>query len=239
MKCTSRDQIEYMVELQQKETAAAKIATELKRLPVQLAAIDAGLAEFEKSVSSHKQIVDALKKTYRELEAEMQSNQARIKKRQEQLDAVKTNKEYQAILKDIGEIKKINSRMEDKAIECMDQVETAETIVREKEEACVLARETADRQKQELTAAADEREKELAELNSAQAGIRLNIEPDMLSQYELIKSQVDRGVVIAEAKNAVCMGCHMNIPPQMYNELHRENEIRICPHCHRMLYVVC
>ncbi len=238
MKCTSRDQIEYMIELQQEETAAAKIRVQLEQLPKQIEALENTLAEFEQSVSSHKTIVEDLKKNYRGLEAEMQTNLGRIKKRQEQLDAVKTNKEYQALLKDIEEIKKINSRMEDKAIECMDQIEAAERIVGEKEEAQAAAREDIQRQQEGLAAEAGERKKELAELDLKQQAIRQRIDPDLMEQYEFIKSQVG-GRVIAQAKNSVCLGCHMNIPPQMYNELHRENEIRICPHCHRMLYVLC
>lgn len=238
MKCTSRDQIDYLIELQQKEEAAAALESQLKQLPRQLQILDERLSEYEQAVSSHRKIVEDLKKTYRELDAEMQVNQGRIKKRREQLDAVKTNKEYQALLKDIEEIKKVNSRTEDKAIECMDQMETAEDIVRKKEKDFALAREAADREKQDLSARADEQQEELTELISGKDSIRLKIVPELLEQYDFIKSQVGGTTVIAEARDAVCLGCHMNIPPQMYNELHRENEIRICPHCHRMLYVV-
>jgi predicted nucleic acid-binding Zn-ribbon protein len=28
----------------------------------------------------------------------------------------------------------------------------------------------------------------------------------------------------------------MNIPPQMYNELHRFDSLKNCPHCQRIIY---
>jgi hypothetical protein len=36
--------------------------------------------------------------------------------------------------------------------------------------------------------------------------------------------------------DAVCQGCHMNIPPQMYNELQRGDNLTKCPMCQRLIY---
>jgi predicted nucleic acid-binding Zn-ribbon protein len=46
------------------------------------------------------------------------------------------------------------------------------------------------------------------------------------------------GIGLVQVENAVCKGCYLNIPPQLYNELHRGNELRMCPHCHRLIYVL-
>ncbi|HFB84009.1 MAG TPA: hypothetical protein ENJ72_04385, partial [Thermodesulfatator sp.] len=36
--------------------------------------------------------------------------------------------------------------------------------------------------------------------------------------------------------DAICEGCHMNIPPQLYNELMRDNRLMECPLCQRIIY---
>ena len=53
-------------------------------------------------------------------------------------------------------------------------------------------------------------------------------------EYQLIK-QGD-GIAIVDVKNAVCQGCNMNIPPQMYNELQRDISLKYCPSCERIIF---
>jgi hypothetical protein len=53
-----------------------------------------------------KWLLMILKKSYRELESESKVNREMIVKSNEKLRAVKTNKEYQSILKEIEEIRK-------------------------------------------------------------------------------------------------------------------------------------
>jgi hypothetical protein len=43
-------------------------------------------------------------------------------------------------------------------------------------------------------------------------------------------------MAVAPVQQAICMGCHMNIPAQLFNELQRFDELRFCPHCHRIIY---
>jgi uncharacterized protein len=45
------------------------------------------------------------------------------------------------------------------------------------------------------------------------------------------------GVAIVEARNGTCLGCNMQLPPQMFNSLFRTQEIQSCPHCNRLLFV--
>jgi len=44
------------------------------------------------------------------------------------------------------------------------------------------------------------------------------------------------GIAIVAVSRGICSGCHMNIPPQLYNELQRSEQILCCPNCNRILY---
>lgn len=233
----AREQIELLIELQDKESVVAKMQRELDLLPEKIAEIESGLKEFEEAINAQKESLAELKKLYRTYDAEIQTNQGRIKKREEQLRSVKTNKEYQAILKEISEIKKTSSKLEDETIVCLDKIDAAENEIREKEDSHRAEEQEVSRQRSVLEADAEAERRSLDEVLSQRDEICAKIDPDLIRQYEMIKSQA-RGIAIVQVKNAVCLGCHMNIPPQMYNELHRENEMRTCPHCHRMLYVI-
>ena len=135
MDIITRDQIELLIELQQKESVVAKVKHELDQLPAKIAEIESGLKEFEEAINIQKENLAELKKVYRSYDAEIQTNQERVKKREEQLRSVKTNKEYQAILKEISDIKKASSRIEDETIACLDKMDASEKEIQEKEEA--------------------------------------------------------------------------------------------------------
>lgn len=233
----TRDQIELLIELQEKEADAARAQSGLDELPVKIEQIVSGLKEFEDAINSKKESLVELKKVYRSYDVEIQANSARIAKREEQLRSVTTNKEYQAILKEIEEIKKTDSRIEDDTLACLEKIDTAETEVREKEEEFLAEEIEVNQQKAVFESDADSERRSLDELLVKRDEVAAKVDPELIKQYEFIKSYA-RDVAIVQVKDSICMGCNMNIPPQMYNELHRENELRTCPHCHRMLYVI-
>lgn len=237
MKKITRDQIELLIELQEQEAAVAKIQSEIDGLPVKIEQIVSGLKEFEEKILIKKESLSELKKLYRSYDAEIQANQARVKKREEQLRLVTTNKEYQAILKEIDEIKKNSSRIEDETIECLDKIDSAENDVKEKEAEYLTEETEINQQKSVFEVDADSGRRSLGKLLAQRDEILTKIEPELIKQYEFVNSFA-RGIAIVQVKDCICMGCNMNIPPQMYNELHRENELKTCPHCHRMLYVI-
>ena len=50
--------------------------------------------------------------------------------------------------------------------------------------------------------------------------LKKNIPADILRKYEQIKNAA-RGVAVVSVWKEVCDGCHMSIPPQLYNELQK------------------
>ncbi len=57
------------------------------------------------------------------------------------------------------------------------------------------------------------------------------------AMFNRVKSQQpDERAIVQGVTDAVCQGCHMNIPPQMYNELQREDSLKMCPSCERIIY---
>ena len=44
------------------------------------------------------------------------------------------------------------------------------------------------------------------------------------------------GTAVVEVRNGTCQGCHMNLPPQLFNELQRTRDVRLCPNCNRILF---
>jgi predicted nucleic acid-binding Zn-ribbon protein len=55
-------------------------------------------------------------------------------------------------------------------------------------------------------------------------------------RYESIRSR--RPVAIAKTHDGTCLGCHMSLPPMMFQKMLQQGEFEQCPSCRRILYYV-
>ena len=195
----------------------------------------AGEYEGEDLNDARAKVIEDLKKSYRELESESKINAEMIVKSNEKLRAVKTNKEYQSTLKEIEEIRKKNSSVEDRMLEQLEKIESAEAVVKQKETELSDFIQSCNEKKETLAAKAQRERQALETLNEKKRQISVKADPKMIVVLDDVKKKV-RGMPVVPAQQAICMGCHMNIPAQLFNELQRFDQLRFCPHCHRIIY---
>jgi len=234
-KMTIKEQIEILVRLQEVENEAASMRTILSLESEKLEAFDAELAAFEQDKSSEETDLEELKRTYRSHEADLQSNASRIESSQSKLRAVKNNKEYQSLLKEIEDLKSKNSRIEDEMIAFLDRIETSEQRVSLRREEHLRLQAKIAEAKAAIKSESDQSREKLTRLEGSRQDISAALTPKLRDQFNRSKN-LARGVAIVAVKNGVCLGCNMNIPPQMYNELQRFDSLKICPHCERIIY---
>ena len=153
----------------------------------------------------------------------------------EKLESVKNNKEYQSTLKEMDDIKIKNSQIEDKMIECLNSIDEAENkFVSTKTEYSRLS-EKNKIEKEEIYEQIEQGKAKLEELHKDWETVSQSADSGLMKHYMELNEKI-QGSVIASVKDAVCDGCHMNIPPQMYNELQRFDSLKYCPFCHRIIY---
>ncbi len=235
MQNVTREQIDILVSLQEIDIKSVVIRDEMDSLPGRRDELDAKLKEAEERFIQMDTAHSELKKIYRSNESDIQQNQEKIRKSNEKLVSVKTNKEYQAILKEIEDLNKKNSGMEDEMIKNLDLMEAEEKRILEYKEQVQTIKEGVDAEKKALEAKLQEGERALAEFDKEWQSIAEKLDPELMKRYNTIREQI-KGKAIAGVHNAICGGCYMNIPPQLYNELQRYDDLKYCPHCHRIIY---
>ncbi len=62
-----------------------------------------------------------------------------------------------------------------------------------------------------------------------------DLDPNLVFKFERIIRNKG-GVGIVPVHSIVCEGCHMTLPAQFVNDVRREDEIKFCPYCSRVLY---
>jgi predicted nucleic acid-binding Zn-ribbon protein len=139
------------------------------------------------------------------------------------------------LLKEIEDVKEKNSKLEDKMLECLDRIEDMEAAVERKKQELKSLAERIDREKVSIQEKSREGEKRLALLDTERQKISEMVAPGLLKTFNTIKEKRKKPAIVP-VQNAICLGCHMNIPPQLYNEIQRLDSVKLCPNCQRMLY---
>lgn len=230
-----KKQIDLLIKLQQIETETSSLKSNMNNLPERLNALDKKLESFEKKIKDEESLSNELKKEYRAYESDIQLKDNSIEKAGGKLRAVKTNKEYQSLLKEEEQLRRNKSLTEDKMIECLDKLEEVTKIVAKRRNEYLNFSEHVNKKKEAIKKEVELKKGELSQLESDWKDFSQKIAPELLKQFISVKNQI-RGIAIVPVKDAVCQGCNMNIPAQLYNELHRFDKLNFCPHCQRMIY---
>lgn len=231
-----KDQIKKLVELQVMDEEIFRFKRELREKPAELEALK---VEFESKKTKLKALEDKLKSvqvTQKELELDLKSKEEGISKADGSLSLLKTNKEYQARLLEIENLKADKSLVEEKILMGFDDLEAARRAL-EAEKAVVVQYE------KEFNAKKKQVDDEVAVINdqlkvreSQRARVAPEVRPDYLSRYERVLKNKD-GLGIVKVVDHTCGGCYMHLTEQVLNELKKYQELIACDMCARILYL--
>jgi hypothetical protein len=236
MPSVTQEQITSLVKLQKVEIETSRIKKQLSTVDQRIEVLDKKLLDFNQTIEEQRSLINELNEKYRTYESDLQMHLDRIKKSEAKLSAVKTNKEYQSSLKEIDDLENINSKIEDDMIEFLDRIEEAENVLKAKTTEFSELETQMKTEKEIIQKEAEEGRHRLGNLDAEWETVTGDIEAEVLATYNQIKENQAYKIGIVAVKDAVCQGCHMNIPPQMYNELQRGDSLKRCPLCERIIY---
>ena len=189
------------------------------------------------SLARAKEDLKAIQLKRKDKELQLQKKEEEIKKFQTQLYQIKSNKEYKALVGQIEGLKADDSVLEEEIIVFFDEIDKAnkniseaEDNLREEEAKFKEAEETLKKEISQINS-------ELDKLRGEKEKIISNIDKIILGKYEHILKNKN-GLAVVKLANGVCQGCHMNVPPQVINEVKMKRELIICENCSRILYII-
>jgi predicted nucleic acid-binding Zn-ribbon protein len=232
-----REQIRRLIQLQQIQNDMRSVRVLLSKTDSRIEALDLELATMREGLDRETEQLSALNQQCRSHESEIKINVSKIEKSEQKLRSVKTNKEYQSSLKEIDDLNRLNSELEDRTLECMERIDQLEKALNLKRSENQETAAHTESEKSQILREAGEARQKLAVLESDAENVSREISPELLYLFDQIKRKHPDQVGIAAVVKAVCQGCNLNIPPQIYNELHRWNSLKRCPNCERIIYV--
>ena len=233
-KFTMKEQLAHLIELQQIDS---KILDKKRMVDEILSKISVAEVPFRESLTvlgKIKQRHEALERKKRDKERKLDDINEKIKKLKARTAEIKTNKEYQAHLREIEFTEKERYALEDEILIVMEEMDASSREIRLQEIKIGVEKDKIEAFKKKLEREVLEAEKELLTLKEARSRIVV-IDEELYNQYVTLIETGD-GVVVVEVKEAVCQGCNMNIPLQLFVEVKKNEEIIHCPQCYRILY---
>ena len=232
-----KDLLKLLVDLQQRDSLILEKRRFIDKVPLRIFEVDEPLKKAKLELENIKKKNEAASRKKREKESELSETQEKIRKMKARISDLKTNKEYQAYQKEIEVSEKGISAIEDMILQLMEEIDAVSKEQKEKEAAVNAEIQKIDAFKAELDAEVAKNERELALLKQERVGVVARIDPDVYKTYMTILLDSGDGIAVTTARNELCSGCDMNIPPQLYVELRKNQEMLQCPQCRRILYV--
>jgi predicted nucleic acid-binding Zn-ribbon protein len=208
---------------------------EIQDIPKLLLTQEELLARLKKSFIEKNVEYEAARERVNLLRGQLADAESSREKAEKNMDSISTQREYEALDKEIREASE------------KEQLYRKELIKEEKQFV-----ELDDQQKRD-TALIQQQESELAEKRSSveseiagkkaehdslmdkEKDITPGLDPDVLFKFErIIRSKLGLGIVAI--KGGVCTGCHMILPAQFANLVRNGEDIVFCPYCSRILF---
>ncbi len=229
-----KEQLQMLIRLQELDSKIRLHDRQETSFPKEIEKIQREIDERAEAFQREVEKIETLEKERRQRERDLEAAADQIKKIQGRLPEVKTNKEYQAFLSEIDHLKEKMDQYELEIIERLDKVDTLQEALKEKEAAYLKEKEKLEARKKELTEQLNHLPDDLKGLKARRDDLEKKIPPDLLKRYHTLLEK-RAGVAVVYAKNEICQGCHMNIPPQLFNQIQKCEKIILCPHCNRIL----
>jgi predicted nucleic acid-binding Zn-ribbon protein len=138
-------------------------------------------------------------------------------------------------LKEIESVEKEQREVEDEVLLMMEAVDTSQRELKADEAKVKSEEGKIEVFKRKLQEEVEETEKELDALKLQREQLVKGIEEEPYHLYvQLLETK--RGLAVVETRDEVCQGCYMNIPPQLFVEIKKNEKITQCPQCNRILY---
>ena len=230
--------IRLLIELQECDMKINEMEHKKEKIPKKIESISRKMDKVKKELEDESDNLNALKKERRQVEMDIDDMETKIKKSNEKLSSIKTNKEYRAALKEIDELGEEKAKLEDRLLQIMEAIEAAEkkhALIKEKidKEERIVAEEKKEILKEEkaldleIDKLKKQREKLCQEINS--------MDGSLLEKYDFLRLRKG-GIAISPVIKGVCQTCRLGIPPQKFNELIKGEDLMTCPHCMRIIY---
>ena len=229
-----KEQLKLLIELQVHDAKIQELEGALKAFPAKFEAMHADVRKVEALLERERTQLHDTEAWRKRQETEARDQEDALIRAKQRSSMVKNVKEHMANERELESNRKNTQSREEEVARLSGAVVTAKKALEQHEKdfaemkSHVTGEEAAARS--EMSAV----EKQIAAAKRGREDAANAVDPAALKRYSAIRMR--RGLALAPVKAGTCQGCHMNIPPQLFNTLQRGLSIETCPNCNRIIY---
>jgi len=230
------ESIEKLLNVQARDLELERLRSESAAIPAKIAALKAKIQENKTALENSKKELTQFQLAKKQKDIDLETQENAVRKHTTELNAIKSNDAYKALVGEIEKAKREKSALEDQVLQLMDQVDQATKAWKEREASSKNIESDFLRQIAEWEA----KQKELGDLAAGKQterdGLFGALPKTLAAQYDRLHSH-SRGASVVPIRKEQCGGCHMKVSPNLVNELRRGQKILTCESCSRIVYL--
>ena len=228
-----KDTLKYLVELQKIDRQLFEIEERKGSLPQKVEKLESEAGDLRSELEDIKVKLEENQKELTGIKGGLMDSEEKIKKYQDQLYLVNTNREYDALTNEIETEKSKMAEMESRQLQLEEEVESLEESINSSEEQTTAFAEKLEANRDELKEKSDLTDARQLELEKERADLAPKVRERFLRKYERILKARRRAVVPVE--RSACSGCHKQLSPQTIYEIQQMDNLIECENCGRIL----
>jgi len=235
---TMKEMLEFLASLQEVDKKLFYLEFSKGDLPKNVARLKESLEKLIRQIESLKKTTEKNEIDRRNTENLITAAQEKLKKYQNQLYDVTTNKEYDAITHEIEMKKKEIEEGETAVLNLFVENDKNKESLSELENDKEQLEKDLDSKEKELNVVINATEKEELELKHQREKLVVRLSEPFLRRYERIR-KAKSGIAVVPITRDACGGCFKSIPPQKIVEVEKLIELIQCDVCGRILIPEC
>jgi predicted nucleic acid-binding Zn-ribbon protein len=227
--------LEMLLKLQVIDYDLGELERSKEYLPDMMENLHRELNEAQSKLKDALERFESGKLKQKELELEIKVKEGALQKYQQQMMSIKTNKEYDALVAEIDNIKEAISLRESELLETIDVVGVLEKEIGGLREREAQVTENNTRQLKILQEKIDSIGAKVSAKEAVRHEVVTGIPKPTLQTYERVRRGKGGQIVVAVRKRA-CGSCYKSLTPKKIQEIKRADRVHTCDNCGCLLY---
>jgi predicted nucleic acid-binding Zn-ribbon protein len=232
-----KEEIKSLLGLQERDLELDRLRAELAAIPGKIAAIKAEISAAKTALEEAKKELTQLQMAKKQKELDLDGQESAIRKHSTELNAVKTNDAYRALLGEIEKAKQEKSALEDQILQIMEQTDQATRMWKEKETSSKSNEAGLLKQISDWEAKQKELEQAIQSKNAERDQAFAGLPKNLADNYARLRGGKRTGAAVVPIRSEQCSGCHMKISQNIINEVRRGQKLMTCENCSRIVYL--
>lgn len=230
------EQLKALEAIQEIDLKIDQVRARKDELPKQLASLESDLASAQKEFKKQEERKEELAKAQKQAQAAIELNQDRMERASSKLEGVQNSQEYAAATKEIEQLKKMNTNLEEQLETGKKDVEAVDGDIATANDKVQEVRKARDEAQEEISGKSAELDTEINKLEGEKKEFLDKVGKPALSLYNRIRRKRG-GLAVAHAVDGRCKACNMMLPPQIFNEIQKFEKVFQCLTCHRIMVI--